>query len=176
MIRPCPFTDIAPQIDPTAYVDVSAQVIGQVTIGPRSSVWANVVIRGDVHRIDIGADSNVQDLSCLHVLKEKFSLTLGDRVSLGHSVTLHGCKVGSGTLVGMGATVLDGAEIGEECLIAGGALVTPGTKIPPRSLVMGSPAKVKRELTADELALLDRTWRGYVGYAEAFAAKFGRGF
>lgn len=176
MIRPCPFTDVHPSIDPSAYVDVSAQVIGQVRIGPRSSLWPNVVVRGDVNTIEIGADVNVQDLSCLHVLKDRFGLTLGDRVSLGHSVTLHGCKIGAGSLVGMGAIVLDGAEIGEECLIAAHALVTPGTKVPPRSLVVGSPAKVKRELTADELALLDRTWRGYVEYAKGYIAKFGRGF
>lgn len=176
MIRPCPFSDVHPSIDPSVYVDVSAQVIGQVRIGPRSSLWPNVVARGDVNTIEIGADTNVQDLTCLHVFKDRFSLTLGDRVSLGHSVTLHGCKIGSGTLVGMGAIVLDGAEIGEDCLVAAHALVTPGTKVPPRSLVVGSPAKVKRELTADELALLDRTWRGYVGYAQAYIAKFGRGF
>lgn len=176
MIRPCPFTGEAPVIDPTAYVDASAQVLGRVRIGARSSVWLNTVVRGDVHRIDIGDEVNVQDLSCLHVLKDRFSLTLEDRVSIGHGVTLHGCRIGAYTLVGMGATVLDNVEIGPECLVGAGALVTPGTRVPPRSLVIGSPAKVKRELNEEELALVRRTWSNYVEYARAYIERFGRGF
>lgn len=175
MIRPCPFTGESPRIHETAYVDVSAQVIGRVSIGPRSSLWPGVVVRGDVHTIEIGADTNVQDLSCLHVLKDRFSLRLGDRVSLGHAVMLHGCDIGDGSLIGMRATVMDGAAIGESCLVAAGALVTPGFQAPPRSLVVGSPAKVKRELNAEELDLLERTWRNYVEYSRAYAAKFGHG-
>lgn len=175
MIRACPFSGETPQIHESAYVDQSAQVIGKVRIGARSSIWPGTVVRGDVHRIEIGDDTNVQDLSCLHVLKDRFSLTLEDRVSVGHGVMLHGCVVGAGSLVGMRATIMDDAKIGEECLIAAGSLVTPGFVAPPRSLVMGSPAKVRRPLTAEELELLDRTWRNYVEYSRAYRDRFGPG-
>lgn len=168
MIRPCPFSGIRPTIHETAYVDETALIVGKVCIGARSSIWPMTVVRGDVHEITIGDDTNVQDLSCLHVLKDRFSLTLGNRVSVGHAVMLHGCVIGDGSLVGMRATVMDGARIGESCLVAAGALVPPGFEAPPRSLVIGAPAKVKRELTADELELLDRTWRNYVDYREAY--------
>lgn len=173
MIRPCPFTGVVPDIHPSAYVDASAQVIGRVRVGARSSIWMNAVVRGDVNTIDIGEDTNVQDLCVLHVLADRFPLRLGNRVTIGHSVTLHGCVVHDGALVGIGAVVLDGAEIGPESLVAAGALVTPGTMVPPRSLVMGSPAKVRRELDAEELALVRRTWEHYVAYSRAYAAKFG---
>lgn len=176
MIRSCPFSGETPAIDESAFVDPTALVVGKVRIGARSSIWPQTVVRGDVHRIGIGDDTNVQDLSCLHVLKDRFSLTLGNRVSVGHGAMLHGCVIGDGTLVGMRAMVMDGAEIGEQCLIAAGALVTPGFRAPPRSLVMGSPAKVRRELNADELELLDRTWRNYVDYRVAYIEQLGRGF
>jgi carbonic anhydrase/acetyltransferase-like protein (isoleucine patch superfamily) len=178
MIRPCPLTGLHPQIDPTAYVDPSAQVVGQVRIGPRASIWLHTVVRGDVHTIDIGAETNIQDLCCLHVTGGRFPLRIGDRVSVGHSATLHGCTVHDYALVGIGAILLDGAEIGAESLVAAGALVTPGTQIPPRSLVMGSPAKVKRELNESELAMVHRTWEHYVEYARAYGealARLGRG-
>ncbi|WP_373048341.1 gamma carbonic anhydrase family protein [Vulgatibacter sp.] len=176
MIRPCPFTDENPRIDESAYVDASALVLGRVTIGARSSIWPGTVVRGDVHTISIGEETNVQDLSCIHVLKDRFSTTLGNRVSVGHGVVLHGCTVGDYTLVGMRATVMDEVTIGEECLIAAGALLTPGLVVPPRSLVMGSPAKVKREVDAKELELLHRTWKNYVDYSRRYIEKFGRGF
>jgi len=176
MIRPCPFTGETPRIDPSAYVDETALVLGRVTIGARSSIWPGTVVRGDVHEIRIGAETNVQDLCCLHVLKDRFSLTLGDRVSVGHAVTLHGCRIGDLCLVGMRATIMDDVEIGAESLIAAGALVTPGTTIPPRSLVMGSPAKVKRAVNAEELELLHRTWQNYVDYSRRYVEAFGRGF
>jgi carbonic anhydrase/acetyltransferase-like protein (isoleucine patch superfamily) len=176
MVRPCPFTGATPEIDPSAYVDASAQVLGQVRIGARSSIWLNTVLRGDVNTIDIGAETNVQDLCCLHVYKDRFPLRLGDRVSVGHSVTLHGCSIDDYCLIGMGAVVMDGCEIGRECLVAAGSLVTPGTKTPPRSLVMGSPARVKRELNAQELEMVHGTWEHYVDYSRAYVAKFGRGF
>lgn len=172
MIRPCPFTGEIPRIDETAYVDSTALVLGRVRIGARSSVWPGTVIRGDVHEISIGDDSNVQDLSCLHVLKDRFSLRVGDRVSIGHAVMLHGCSIGDGTLVGMRATVMDGASIGESSLIAAGALVPPGFKCPPRSLVIGAPAVVKRTLDEAELELLDKTWRNYVEYRKVYIEKF----
>jgi carbonic anhydrase/acetyltransferase-like protein (isoleucine patch superfamily) len=171
MIRPCPFTGTVPAVDPSAFVDMSAQVIGQVTIGARSSIWMNTVVRGDVHTIDIGDETNVQDLCCLHVFKDRFALRIGNRVSIGHSVTLHGCTVEDYALIGMGAVVLDGARVGSECLVAAGALVTPGTILPPRSLVMGSPARVKRPLDDEELALVHSTWEHYVEYAKAYRAQ-----
>jgi len=176
MIRSCPFTDVTPRIDESAYVDPTALVQGRVTIGARSSIWPGTVIRGDVHDIRIGDETNVQDLSCLHVLKDRYSLTLGNRVSVGHAVTLHGCTVGDLCLVGMRATLMDDVEVGPESLIAAGALLTPGMKVPPRSLVMGAPAKVKREVNAEELELLHRTWKNYVDYSRRYIEKFGRGF
>lgn len=157
-----------PTVDPSAFVEDSAQIIGDVTLGPRSSVWFNSVVRGDVHWVRIGADTNIQDLCCLHVTREKYSLTVGARVTLGHSVTLHGCVVGDDCLIGMGAIVLDGAEIGPGCLVAAGALVTPGTRIPAGSLVMGSPAKVRRTVTDEERALIAASAASYVRYAEQY--------
>lgn len=176
MIRPCPFTDETPTIHETAYVDTTALVLGKVTIGAESSIWPGTVVRGDVHHIEIGDQTNVQDLSCLHVLKDRFSLYLGDRVSVGHAVTLHGCRIEDLCLVGMRATIMDDVVVGEESLIAAGALITPGTKIPPRSLVVGSPAVVKREVNSKELEMIHRTWQNYVDYSRAYIAKFGRGF
>ena len=161
----------APRIDPTAFVEASAQVIGDVTLGPGSSVWFNSVVRGDVHWIRIGSESNVQDLSVLHVLNGRCPLQIGDRVSVAHSVTLHGCTVGNGSLVGIGSIVMDEVEIGEQCLIAAGSLVTPGTRIPSKSLVMGSPAKVRREVNEAEIELLRRTFTNYVGYTKAYLAE-----
>lgn len=154
-----------PTVDPSAFVEESAQVIGDVTLGARASIWFNCVVRGDVHYIRIGADTNVQDLSCLHVMNGKFPLTLGERVTVGHSVTLHGCVVGDDCLIGMGAILLDGVEIGAGSLVAAGALVAPGTKVPPGSLVIGSPAKVKRPINDAERALIATSARNYVEYA-----------
>lgn len=175
MIRPCPFTDESPRLHESVYVDSTALVLGRVTIGARSSIWPGTVIRGDVHTIAIGEETNVQDLSCLHVLKDRFSLELGNRVSVGHAVTLHGCVVRDLCLIGMRATLMDDVEVGEESLVAAGALVPPGMKIPPRSLVVGSPAVVKREVNARELEMIHRTWQNYVDYSRAYIAKFGTG-
>lgn len=163
-----PFKNLSPRIDPSAFIEESAQVIGDVVIGPRSSVWFNCVVRGDVNAIRIGVETNVQDLSCLHVLKDRFGLTIGDRVTVGHSVTLHGCVVGDLCLIGMGAVILDGAEIGPQCIVAAGALVAPGIRVPAGSLVMGSPAKVKRPLTDEERAQLARSAANYVEYSRQY--------
>jgi carbonic anhydrase/acetyltransferase-like protein (isoleucine patch superfamily) len=157
-----------PVVGADVFVEQSAQVIGDVTIGARSSIWFNCVVRGDVNYIRIGEETNVQDLSCLHVLRDRFPLVLGDRVTIGHSVTLHGCTIGNQCLVGMGAIVLDGAQIGEGCLIAAGALVTPGTKVPAFSLVMGSPAKVARPLGDAERKMTADFAANYVRYAESY--------
>ncbi len=158
-----PYRGRWPKIHETAFIAPSADVIGDVEIGDRSSVWFQCVIRGDVHRIRIGNQTNIQDHSMLHVTRVKSPLTIGDEVTVGHRVTLHGCTVGNRVLIGMGAIVLDDAEIGDDCIIGAGALVTKKAKIPPRSLVYGSPARVIRELNEEELAFLPKSAANYVG-------------
>ena len=144
------------------FVADTATVIGDVEIGEDSSVWFGSVIRGDVNYIRIGARTNIQDLTVVHVTTGTHPTVLEDEITVGHRVVLHGCHVGSGCLIGIGAILLDGVRVGARSLVAAGSLVTPGTEIPPQSLVMGSPARVKRELTADEFVYLDRSWRNYV--------------
>jgi carbonic anhydrase/acetyltransferase-like protein (isoleucine patch superfamily) len=160
-----------PSVDSTAYVDVSAQVIGDVHIGAESSVWMNVVIRGDVHRIRIGRRSNVQDLSMIHVMRELHPTTIGDDVTIGHSAVLHGCTIEDRVLVGMGALILNGAHVGADTIVAAGSLVTEGTRIPPRSLVMGRPAVVKRSLTDAEVAEIQGYADNYVRYRLDYIAE-----
>jgi carbonic anhydrase/acetyltransferase-like protein (isoleucine patch superfamily) len=157
-----------PKVDPTAFVDTSAQVIGDVTIGPESSIWMNVVVRGDVNHIRIGARTNVQDGSVLHVTRETHPLVIGDDVTIGHAAIIHGCTLENHAFIGMGATVMDGAVIGEFALVGAGALVTQGRKVPPRTLVMGSPAKPVRELTDAEVARIRRSAGNYVNDRLAF--------
>jgi len=146
------FKSISPRVDPTAYVDVSAQVIGDVTLGPESSVWMNVVIRGDVNHIRIGARTNIQDLTLIHVMRDTFPTVIGDEVTVGHSAVIHGTTIEDRVLIGMGAVLLNGVHVGHDSIIAAGTLLTEGTVIPPRSLVMGRPGKVKRALTDDDVA------------------------
>lgn len=160
-----------PRIDPTAYVVERATVIGDVVIGPESSVWFGAVVRGDIESIRIGARSNVQDNATLHVVGGRFGTTLGDAVTVGHNAVVHGCTVEDGVLVGMGAIVLDGAVVGAESLIAAGALVPPGARIPPRSLVVGSPGKVLRPLSDEELERIRSAAANYVGYAKRYRAE-----
>jgi carbonic anhydrase/acetyltransferase-like protein (isoleucine patch superfamily) len=152
-----------PKVDPTAFVDESAQVIGDVVIGPESSIWMNVVVRGDVNHIRIGARTNVQDGSVLHVTRRTHPLVLGDDCTVGHAVILHGCTLENHAFIGMGATVMDGAVIGEFAFVGAGALVTQGKRIPPRTLVMGAPAKPVRELTDEEVEAIRKSARNYVG-------------
>lgn len=156
-----PFQKIQPKIHETAFVAETAVVIGDVEIGAESSVWFGAVIRGDVNYIRIGARTNIQDGSIIHVTSKTHPTVLEDEVTLGHRVTLHGCYVEQGSLIGIGAIILDGARIGANSLIAAGSLVTPNTIIPPKSLVMGSPAKVKRQLTEEELSDLPKFWQNY---------------
>ena len=145
------FRGAAPGIAPSAYIDPSAQVIGNVTIGERSSVWPNVVIRGDVNSITIGEESNVQDNSVLHCDPgHEFRLSIGDRVTIGHLAMVHGCTIEDDCLIGIGAIILNGARIGKGSVVAAGALVPEGMQVPAASMVMGVPAKVKREVTAEE--------------------------
>ena len=169
MIRP--FQGKHPQIHPTAFVEQSAQVIGDVVIGEQSSVWFNAVVRGDVFHIRIGDRTNVQDGTVIHVANGTHATVLEDEVTVGHNVTLHGCHVERGCLVGMGSVVMDGARIGEYSIVAAGALVSPGTVVPARSLVMGVPAKVRRPLTDEEVAGLDIYWQNYVGYTQQYRAE-----
>ena len=160
MIRP--FQNTLPKIHETAFIADSAEVIGDVEIGQDSSVWFGSVIRGDVNRIRIGARTNIQDLSVIHVSSETHSTTLEDEITVGHRVTLHGCYIETGCLIGIGSILLDGVRIGAHSLVAAGSLLTPGTEVAPFSLVMGSPAKVKRPLTQKELEDLPKFWKNYV--------------
>jgi carbonic anhydrase/acetyltransferase-like protein (isoleucine patch superfamily) len=162
MLRP--FKGQIPAINPSAYIDHSAQVIGDVAVGPESSVWMNVVIRGDVHRIRIGRRSNIQDLTMVHVMREKHPTIIGDEVTIGHSTVIHGCTIEDRVLVGMAAVLLNGVHIEHDSVIAAGTLLTEGTRIPARSLVMGRPGRVKRELTAEEVAEIRWYADIYVAY------------
>jgi carbonic anhydrase/acetyltransferase-like protein (isoleucine patch superfamily) len=157
-----------PQIAASAYIDPAAVVIGDVMIGEDSSVWPCTVIRGDVHYIRIGARTNIQDGSILHVMRDEYPLILGDDVSVGHSVTLHGCAIESGCLIGMGSIILNGVTIGTGTIVAAGTLITERTVIPPGSLVMGSPGKVKRMLTSVDKVTIDNYAKRYVEYKNIY--------
>jgi carbonic anhydrase/acetyltransferase-like protein (isoleucine patch superfamily) len=162
MLRP--FRGTMPTVHETAYIDASAQVIGDVVIGEASSIWMLCVVRGDVHEIRIGARSNVQDGTIIHVMRDTHATHIGDDVTIGHGAIVHGCTIANRCLIGMGAILLNGATVGEDCIIAAGTLLVEGAQIPPRSLVMGSPGKVRRALTDAEVAsILDYANR-YVGY------------
>ena len=165
-----PYLAFSPRIAPSAWIAPSADVIGDVEIGPDSSIWYACVVRGDVFPIRIGARTNVQDHCVLHVTHERCATVLGDDVTIGHRVVLHGCTVESGALVGIGAVVLDQAVIGEGALVGAGALLTPGTRVPPGMVVMGAPAKVIREVTDAERAWMRESARNYVEYAKNHAA------
>ena len=163
-----PYKGILPKIHETAFIAPTADIIGDVEIGERSSVWFQVVIRGDVNTIRVGARTNIQDHSLLHVTRKTSPLRIGDEVTVGHRVTLHGCTVGNRVLLGMGAIVLDGAVIGDDSIVGAGALITKGTKIPPGSLAIGAPAKVSRPLKPEELAFLKQSAENYVGDAAEY--------
>jgi carbonic anhydrase/acetyltransferase-like protein (isoleucine patch superfamily) len=155
MLRP--YRGIFPLVAPSAFVDVSAQVIGDVHIGPESSVWMNVVMRGDVNTIRIGARTNVQDLSLVHVMHQTHPTVIGDEVTVGHNAVVHGCTIEDRCLIGMGAILLNGCRIGTGSIVAAGTLVPEGFVVPPGSMVMGLPGKVRRALTPEE----DATIRWY---------------
>ena len=163
-----PFKGTKPEIDVSALVVDSAQIIGDVKIGEESSVWFNAVIRGDVNYIRIGKRTNIQDGCVLHVARKTLPLEIGDEVTVGHNVTLHACTIGSQCLIGMVATVMDGSEIGEQSIVRASALVTPNTKIPPKSLVLGSPAKVERELKEEEIRRIRESAANNVGEIETY--------
>ncbi len=156
------FRSVSPTISESAFVAPGAIIIGDVEIGEDASVWFGSIIRGDVNYIRIGARTNIQDGTVIHVSSRTHPTVLQDNITVGHRVTLHGCHVESGCLIGIGAILMDGVRVGANSLVGAGSLVTPGTQIPPNSLVIGSPARVKRPLNDDELAFLDRSWRNYV--------------
>lgn len=153
-----------PVVHPSVFVDESAQVIGDVEIGAESSVWMNAVIRGDVHRIRIGRRTNVQDGSVIHVMHDTHPTSVGDDVTIGHAAIVHGCTVSDRVLVGMGAILLNGAVIGPDSIVAAGSLVTEHFVVPPRSLVMGSPARVRRALNDEEVRFVLESAENYVRY------------
>jgi len=162
------FGDQYPKISESAFIADDAVVIGDVEIGEESSVWFGSIIRGDVNYIRVGARTNIQDATVIHVTTHAHPTVLENEITVGHRVTLHGCHVESGCLIGIGSILLDGVRIGRDSLVAAGSLVTPNTVVPPRSLVMGFPAKVKRELTSDEIASLQSSWENYVRLARQY--------
>ncbi len=159
---------VSPVLGRDVYIAPNATVIGDVHLGDESSVWFGCVIRGDVFPIRFGARTNLQDNSVVHVTGERAATTIGDDVTIGHLALLHGCTVGSRTLIGMGSIVLDGAQVGDECILAAGSLVSPNMVIPPRTLAMGRPAKVVRTLTDKDLAWIREAGSLYVAYAKTF--------
>ncbi|MBM3807224.1 MAG: gamma carbonic anhydrase family protein [Acidimicrobiia bacterium] len=167
MIRP--FKGVTPTIDASAYVDESAQVIGDVQIGAESSVWMNVVLRGDVNHIRIGKRTNIQDLTMVHVMRDTHPTLIGDDVTVGHSAVVHGTTIEDRVLIGMGAVLLNGVHIEPDCVIAAGTLITEGTRIPARSLVMGRPGTVRRQLTDEEVAEIRWYADNYVAYRLDYA-------
>ena len=161
-----PYKGILPSLAEDVFLAPGSKLVGDVTIGKGSSVWYNTVIRGDVHYVKIGEMTNIQDLSMLHVTNGKYPLNIGDKVTIGHSVTLHGCTIKDLTLIGMGAVVLDGAVVEEKSIVAAGAVVKPHFVVPSGKLVAVIPAKVIRDLTQDEIADLEESAQRYKKYTE----------
>ena len=165
--------DKAPSLDATAYVAPDATLVGDVQLGPQASVWFQAVARGDNEPIRIGAQSNVQEAAVLHA-DPGFPLTIGERVTVGHQAMLHGCTIGEGSLIGIQAVVLNGAKIGKHCLVGAGAIVTEGKEFPDRSLILGAPAKVVRQLSDEDVARLEGAAAGYVNRCTQFATQLER--
>ncbi len=167
MLRP--YRSILPRVHPSAWVDDTAQIIGDVEIGEQSSVWMNVVVRGDVNWIRIGRRTNIQDGTIVHVMRATHPTTIGDRVTIGHLAVVHGCTIRDRCLIGMGAILLNGVEIGSDSIVAAGTLLVEGTRIPPRSLVLGRPGKVARTLEEADIASIERYSDRYVAYAREYS-------
>jgi carbonic anhydrase/acetyltransferase-like protein (isoleucine patch superfamily) len=165
------YKGISPTIPASCYVDDSAQIIGDVILGEHASIWMNAVLRGDVHSIRVGAHSNVQDLSVLHGMKEQYSVILGEYITVGHSVTLHGCTIEDRCLIGMGSIILNGARIGGGSIIAAGTLIPEKTVVEPGSLWMGSPGKFRRKLEVKDQETIMRYARNYLEYKESYLRK-----
>ncbi len=165
------FQNLSPKIHESVFVAETAVIIGDVEIGKNSSVWYGSILRGDVNYIRIGERTNIQDASVIHVSSKTHPTILEDEITVGHRVTLHGCYIETGCLIGIGSIILDGARIGKNSLVAAGSLVTPNTKVPENSLVLGSPAKVKRILSAAETEDLKRFWQNYVSLNQFYKTK-----
>ena len=172
MIRP--YKDLMPKIGAGCYIDDSAQIVGDVTIGDRSSIWMNAVVRGDVNSIVIGSNSNVQDCSVLHGMVNKYKVIVGDWVTIGHSVTLHGCTVEDRCLIGMGVVILNNSRIGAGSIIAAGTVIPEGTVVEPGSLWMGTPGKFKRRLDDAAQESILTYARNYLGYTEQYLKETGK--
>jgi carbonic anhydrase/acetyltransferase-like protein (isoleucine patch superfamily) len=157
-----------PKIPSSCYVDLSAQVLGDVELGEHSSVWMNAVLRGDVNSISVGANSNVQDCAVLHGQRHQYSVTVGDWVTIGHNATVHGCVVEDAVLIGMGVTILNDCRIGEGSIIAAGAVLPEHTFVPPRTLWAGVPGKLRRELGDADRALILQYAQNYLDYTEIY--------
>ena len=162
------FQGIKPTVPSSCFIEKTGVVIGDVVMGDECSVWFHAVIRGDVNYIRIGQRTNIQDLCMLHVTHDTHPLIIGNDVTVRHHVVLHGCTIQDRVLVGMGAIIMDGAVIGEDSVVGVGALVTEGTIVSPKSLILGSPAKVKRPVSEKELAWLKESAENYVKYAHTY--------
>jgi len=162
------YKGVTPTVPPSCYVDESAQLIGDVVLGDHVSIWMNAVLRGDVHSIRIGAHSNVQDCSVLHGMKEEYGVLVGQYVTVGHSVTLHGCVIEDRCLIGMGSVILNGARIGTGSIIAAGTLIPEKTMVEAGSLWMGSPGKFRRRLEAKDQETILRYAKNYLEYKESY--------
>jgi carbonic anhydrase/acetyltransferase-like protein (isoleucine patch superfamily) len=169
MIRP--YKGVKPTIPSSCFVDVSAQIIGDVELGEHSSVWMNAVLRGDVHSVRVGAYSNIQDCSVLHGMKERHPVVVGEYVTVGHSVTLHGCAIGDRCLIGMGSTILNGAWIGHGSIIAAGTVILERTAVEAGSLWAGSPGQFKRMLTEQDQEVIMRYAKNYLEYKDSYLAE-----
>ena len=165
------YKGISPTIPASCYVDDSAQIIGDVVLGEHASIWMNAVLRGDVHSIRVGAHSNIQDCSVLHGMKEQYGVFIGDYVTVGHSVTLHGCTIGDRCLIGMGSIILNGAIIGDGSIIAAGTLIPEKTVVEAGSLWMGSPGQFRRKLVERDTESIMRYANNYLGYKDAYLAE-----
>jgi carbonic anhydrase/acetyltransferase-like protein (isoleucine patch superfamily) len=161
-----PYRNLLPKLHETVFLASGVKIIGDVEIGPRSSVWYNSVIRGDIHYIKIGADTNIQDCSMLHVTHDTYPVNIGNKVTVGHSVKLHGCTINDLCLIGIGAVLLDGSIVEENAMVAAGAVVAPGFVVPSRKLVAGVPAKIVRDLTKREIDEFEITAQKYIDYTK----------
>jgi carbonic anhydrase/acetyltransferase-like protein (isoleucine patch superfamily) len=169
-----PYQGKLPQIPASCYIDPSAQILGDVTLGERSSVWMNAVLRGDVNSIRVGSCSNVQDCCVLHGQRNLYPVVVGDWVTIGHNATVHGCIVEDTVVIGMGARVLNNSRIGEGCIIAAGSVVPEHTVVPPRTLWAGVPAKMRRELGEKDRALILEYAQNYLDYVEIYLSESSR--
>lgn len=160
-----------PKLGADVFIADGARIIGDVEIGNESSVWFNAVIRGDVNYIRIGERTSIQDCVVCHCTRVRYPLFIGSEITVGHSAVLHGCTIEDGCLIGMGAVILDDARVGEQCIIGAGSVVTPGTKIPPRTLAVGSPAKPKRDLSAEDLKDIKEGMEHYLKLAQSYLTR-----